>query len=70
LIIERIEEGALPKKTVQNALRAIKHIEDPLKAISILKNEIPKNLVYKQHLGVMLNQGHKREVILSLYLGV
>ncbi|EEP60905.1 helicase-related protein [Sulfurihydrogenibium yellowstonense] len=69
LIIERIEEGALPKKTVQNALRAIKHIEDPLKAISILKNEIPKNLVYKQHLGVMLNQGYKREVILSLYLG-
>jgi Superfamily II DNA and RNA helicases len=70
LIIERIEEGALPKKTVQNALRAIKHIEDPMKAISILKNEIPKNLVYKQHLGVMLNQGYKREVILSLYLGV
>jgi len=49
LIIERIEEGALPKKTVQKALKAIKHIEDPLKAISILKNEIPKNLVYKQH---------------------
>ncbi|MBX0312699.1 MAG: helicase [Sulfurihydrogenibium sp.] len=69
LIIERIEEGALPKKTVQNALKAIKYIEDPLTAISILKNEIPKNLVYKQHLGVMLNQGHKREVILSLYLG-
>jgi len=69
LITERIEEGALPKKTVQKALKAIKHIEDPLKAISVLKNEIPKNLVYKQHLGVMLNQGHKREVILSLYLG-
>jgi len=69
LIIERIEEGALPKKTVQNALKAIKYIEDPLTAISILNKEIPKNLVYKQHLGVILNQGHKREVILSLYLG-
>jgi len=69
LITERIEEGALPKKTVQKALKAIKYIEDPLTAISILKKEIPKNLVYKQHLGVMLNQGHKREVILSLYLG-
>jgi superfamily II DNA/RNA helicase len=69
LITERIEEGALPKKTVQKALKAIKYIEDPLTAISVLKDEIPKNLVYKQHLGVMLNQGHKREVILSLYLG-
>ncbi|WP_299238455.1 helicase-related protein [Sulfurihydrogenibium sp.] len=69
LITERIEEGALPKKTVQKALKAIKDVEDPLKAISILQNEIPKNLVYKQHLGVILNQGHKREVILSLYLG-
>ena len=69
LIIERIEEGALPKKTVQSALKAIKYIEDPLTAISILNKEIPKNLVYKQHLGVILNQGHKREVILSLYLG-
>jgi len=40
-----------------------------LKAISVLKNEIPKNLVYKQHLGMILNLGHKRDVILSLYLG-
>jgi len=69
LITERIEEGALPKKTVQKALKAIKHIQDPLKAISVLKNKIPKNLVYKQHLGMILNLDHKRDVILSLYLG-
>jgi len=68
-VIERLEEGALPKKTVQRVLKSIENVEDPTKALSILKNEIPKNFIDKKYSDIIDNRTHKREVILSLYLG-
>jgi superfamily II DNA/RNA helicase len=68
-VIERLEEGALPKKTVQRVLKSIENVEDPTKALSILKNEIPKNFIDKKYSDIIDNRTHKREDILSLYLG-
>lgn len=67
-VIERLKEGALPKKTVQRVLKYIENVEDPTKALSILKNEIPKNFIDKKYSDIIDNRTHKREVILSLYL--
>jgi len=67
-VIERLKEGALPKKTVKRVLKSIENVEDPTKALSILKNEIPKNFIDKKYSDIIDNRIHKREVILSLYL--
>jgi len=69
-IIERLKEGALPKKTVQRVLKSIEKVEDPTRALSILKKEIPKNFIDKKYSDIIDNQIHKKEIILSLYLGV
>ncbi|MCM8808125.1 MAG: helicase, partial [Candidatus Omnitrophica bacterium] len=72
-VINELEKGTLPKKTVQKTLKAlyklkIDEIKNPLKVLGILQKEISPAFL-KSHLieGPFIREG-KREVILSLYL--
>ncbi|MEZ0322705.1 MAG: helicase-related protein [Hydrogenothermaceae bacterium] len=71
-VITRLEEGALPKKTVQRALRKIQElkneIQNPLKVVGILQNEISEKLLKEHYTVAPAQTSGKREVILSLYL--
>lgn len=72
-VINKLEEGALPKKTVQKALREIQElkieeIQNPLKVVGILQREIPQALLKEHYAETTAQTGGKREVILSLYL--
>lgn len=71
-VINRLEEGALPKKTVQETLRALQElkeeIQNPLKVIGILKSEISKTFLKSHYAETSAMIEGKREVILSLYL--
>ncbi len=70
-VIQRIDEGAIPKMVIQKVIHAIgklgEEIKNPLKVIAVLQKEISPFL--KSHL-VEKNElaDEKREVILSLYL--
>lgn len=72
-ILNRIEEGALPKKTVKKTLGAlqelkIEEIQNPLKVISVLQREISSTFLKTHYAETSALTGGKREVILSLYL--
>lgn len=72
-VIQSLEEGALPKKTVQRTLRVLEklditEIQNPVKVIEILKKEIPAALLESHYTEVSPMTDGKREVILSLYL--
>ena len=71
-LLIQLEQGALPKQTVKNALNSVitlgNQIQNPLKVIGVLQIEIPSAFL-KQHYAVSsANTEGKREVILSLYL--
>lgn len=73
-VINRLEEGSLPKKTVQKTLKAlqkldIKEIQNPLKVIGILQIEISPIFLKSHYAEVFSVPEGKREVILSMYLG-
>ncbi len=72
-VINRLEEGALPKKTVQRVLKTlqklnIKEIQNPLKVIGILQKEISSDFLKTHYAQTSALTEGKREVILSLYL--
>ncbi|MHA2611539.1 MAG: helicase-related protein [bacterium JZ-2024 1] len=72
-VINRIEEGAFPKKTVQETLRslqklAIEEIQNPLKVIGTLQREISPAFLKSHYVEPSAIPEGKREVILSLYL--
>ncbi len=71
-VLERIEEGALPKQTAKKALKAIKSLNadmiDPLKVFSALKTTVSDQLLESHYAGERKTGSGKREVILSLYL--
>jgi len=71
-VIIRLEEGALPKKTVKKTLNALnklgKEIQNPLKVIGVLQREISPTFLKSHYAEASAITGGKREVILSLYL--
>ncbi|MEN3046903.1 MAG: hypothetical protein ABDH49_08015 [Candidatus Hydrothermales bacterium] len=72
-VIMRLEEGALPKKTIKRVLKAlqkfnINEIQNPLNVISVLQKEISSEFLKGYYAEVTGVTESKREVILSLYL--
>jgi len=73
MVIHRLEEGAIPKKTVQKTLRVlqklkIEEIQNPLKVIGILQKEISPTFLKSHYAESSAIMEEKREVILSIYL--
>ncbi len=71
-VINRLEEGAIPKKTVHKSLRALyelkEEIQNPLKVIAVLQREISSTFLKSHYAETSAITEGKREVILSLYL--
>jgi superfamily II DNA/RNA helicase/HKD family nuclease len=71
-LIQRLEEGAIPKKTIQKVNHAIerlgKEIIDSLKVIAVLQKEISPAFLESHLVEKFATTDEKREVILSLYL--
>ncbi|MBZ4672932.1 MAG: helicase [Deferribacteraceae bacterium] len=72
-IITQLQEGALPKKTVQKTLEKIQNLnleelQNPLKVIGILQKEIPEAFLKHYYAETSATTQGKREVVLSLYL--
>jgi Glu-tRNA(Gln) amidotransferase subunit E-like FAD-binding protein len=71
-LIQRLEEGAIPKKTIQKVNQAIKklgeEIQKPLKVVDILQKEISPVFLKGHFVEKIIPADEKREVILSLYL--
>ena len=76
LIMKRLAEGALPKQTVQAALKAVQkklkqsggELPQSLKVLAVLNSHIPEDLL-KSHISQSLTATKgPREVILSEYL--
>ena len=71
-LIQRLEEGAIPKKTIQKVNQAIRklgeEIQKPLKVIAILQKEISPVFLKGHFVEKIIPVDEKREVILSLYL--
>lgn len=72
-LINRLEEGAIPKRTAQKTLKELKtlgkeDLQNPLKVISILQREISPTFLKSHYAEVSAKTEEKREVILSLYL--
>ena len=71
-IMGRLEEGAVPKPSVKNALKELKSLKDIAsnlqKAVEVLKKTVPSGLL-KSHYAENQREGDQEvEVILSLYL--
>ncbi len=71
-LINRLEQGAFPKKTVQKVLKALnkleKEIDNPLKVLGVLQREISPAFLKSHYAETSASTEGKREVILSLYL--
>jgi len=71
-LINKLEEGSLPKQTVKNTLKALndlgKELQNPLKVIGILQREISSTFLKSHYAEISSLTESKREVILSLYL--
>jgi Glu-tRNA(Gln) amidotransferase subunit E-like FAD-binding protein len=71
-LIQRLEEGAIPKKMIQKVNQAIKklgeEIQNPLKVIAILQREISPVFLKGHFVEKIIPTNEKGEVILSLYL--
>jgi len=80
-VMNRLEEGAIPKKTVQKVLKELNPregkkqqnplqnlLQNPLKVIEILQREIPSTFLKSHYAETSAVTEGKREVILSLYL--
>lgn len=72
-IINQLEKDALPKKTVQRALKAvqklkIEEIKNSLKIIAILQKEISPRFLESHYAEFSGKVEGRREVILSMYL--
>ncbi|MFN4219419.1 MAG: helicase-related protein [bacterium] len=73
-VINKLEEGAIPKKTVQKCLKALnelkKEIQNPLKVIDVLQEKISSELLESHYIEPSSITEGKGEVILSLYLTI
>jgi superfamily II DNA or RNA helicase/beta-phosphoglucomutase-like phosphatase (HAD superfamily) len=71
-VINRLEEGSLPKHTVKKTLKALdklgKDIQNPLKVIGTLQREISPAFLKSHYAETAAITEGKREVILSMYL--
>jgi len=71
-VFNRIEDGALPKQTIQETLKALDSLGDGLtnqfKVLAVLQNNIAKELLESHYAERNPHSSGKREVILSLYL--
>ncbi|MEM5800994.1 MAG: helicase-related protein [Candidatus Aenigmatarchaeota archaeon] len=73
ILEERLNEGSIPKKVISRTLEKIRELredmENPLKLINVLQGSIPKAFLSENFLSTYTENGEKREIILSLYLG-
>lgn len=72
-VVLRLEEGALPKQTAKEALKAVNNLKgeamtNPLKVLGALQSSIPAGLLEGHRAGQTGVRTGRREVILSLYL--
>lgn len=71
-LITRLEQGALPKKSVQKALKELnkhgKDILNPIKVVGILQKNISFRLLEGHYAETSASTDGRKEVILSLYL--
>lgn len=71
-ILLRLEEGALPKQTAKEALKALGELKEglanPLKVLAVLQASIPARLLGEHFAAGTGGRGGIREVILSEYL--
>jgi len=71
-LIQRLEEGAIPKKTIQKVNQAVEklgeEIQNPLKVVALLQREISPVFLKGHFVEKIIPADEKREVILSLYL--
>ena len=71
-IINKLQEGAIPKNTVKVTLKALrklgKEIQNPLKVVGILERHISPVFLKSHYAETSAITEGKREVILSLYL--
>ena len=72
-VVEQLEEGALPKQTSKETLKALelelKNGVNQFKILAVLQNNIPKSLLEGHFAENYSSAFGKREVILSEYLG-
>ncbi|WP_340690533.1 helicase-related protein [Hydrogenobacter thermophilus] len=71
-LINRLEEGAIPKKTVRKTLKELnalkEDIQDPIKVLSVCQSTISSDFLKSHHAQATASEESKGEVILSLYL--
>lgn len=71
-LINRLEAGSLPKRTVQKVLKELNElgndIQNPLKVINVLQRDISPTFLKRHYAETAAETEGKREVILSLYL--
>jgi len=71
-LIQRLEEGAIPKKTIQKVLKSLnlleKELSNPLQVIKILQIKISPAFLKSHYVYLPFDPNTKSEVILSLYL--
>lgn len=72
-IMRKLDEGDLPKKTLQNVMKELRilghNIQDPLKVVGVLQRQIPRVFLEEHHAkSSQVSEKSKGEVILSLYL--
>jgi superfamily II DNA or RNA helicase len=72
-VLARLEEGALPKQTAKNTLKALtslgEELLDPMKVLGTLHKNIPERLLMNHFAENSPAVSGRREVILSMYLG-
>jgi len=70
-IMLRLEEGALPKQTAKEALKALADLKEglanPLRVVAVLQASVPARLLEEHFAAGTGGRGGKREVILSEY---
>jgi hypothetical protein len=70
-VMLRLDEGALPKQTAKEALKAVSDLKgsitNPLKVLAALQSSIPARLLEEHMAGQTGSRTGRREVILSEY---
>lgn len=71
-VINKLEEGMIPKKAVQRVLKNLaklnKEIQNPLKVVAVLQKEISQTFLKGHYVESSAVTEGEREIILSLYL--
>jgi len=71
-VIEKLEEGGFPKKTITKTLKALKALQDDivdsLQVLTVLESQISNRLLQSHYAEHSPTLSGKREIILSLYL--